>query len=479
MIVFNFCSAPNKDENANNLLVMAIVGTPGLSSPTNLAVSSTSARSATLTWDKIPNAIVYRVYYTSSISTPSIDSSGNLTQILSATDPSVVPESTSEITRLNNVDTPLVLSNLKLGIPYKFIVTAVSGTGESLASSIVSIAEVIPTQVQRQRGIWTVGGLQDSYTSAVSAVDLYDPDTSTWFSGLTSLPTPVSFAGIAGVRNSLIIAGGFTSSGSVSGLTQVYDVLADKWSNKLQGPASLRANMSASAVNGKVFFLGGTTTSNTSAWAGSTATDIYDVANNTWSTGLAFGATGSGRASTIVGNVVYNNGGRTAAAVVGTTHDGYMIASNALTTGNIEVVLSTGRTGHSLVSYTNSVLSEMWSIGGVTAITGVLSSGIASGTITAYTPTTLVQALSNPFSAGATWTTNPPQLTSAMGFGSAVVDPRNGNVYYSGGNSNSALPTSPAGNTMFIKSNFVTKEPWVSLTNLPTKRWGHQILILQ
>ncbi|MBK7970999.1 MAG: hypothetical protein IPK08_19895 [Bacteroidetes bacterium] len=108
---------------------------------------------------------------------------------------------------------------------------------------------------------------------------------------------------------------------------------------------------------------------------------------------------------------------------------------NALTgVGVVEVPLTTARNGHSMVGYNSPTLgSEIWSIGGVTALTGQVAAGLLIAATTAYTPSVLVQTLSSPFGTGVTWTATPPQLAVATGFGSAVVDPRNGNVYYGGG----------------------------------------------
>lgn len=476
LVLLAACS--KEEDNTAAMVALALIAAPRPSPvPMNVAAVSNTKQTATLTWDEVSGAIVYNVYYTVSPSTPSVDASGAFTVIQSAPDPSVVAASTSTVTQIKNVTSPLSITGLRYGIPHKFIVTAVTGAGEGLPSAAADLAEVYPTQAQRLRGIWIVGGLSAGYAGPLAAVDFYDPDTATWFPSITTLPTPVSFAGIGSERKKIIVVGGFTTSGATSGLTQVFDILSHAWTNRTAGPASSRANQGTASYAGKIYFLGGTTVGATTAWAGSNAQDIYDVANDTWTVGVAYGAAGSGRAPVSIGGVVYNNGGRTAAATMAATHDGVIIPQNALTTGNTEVLLTSARTGHSVVAYQNGLVNEMWTIGGATALTGVTTAGVAAGAITTYTPSLLVQSLANPFSAGATWQALPPQLPNAAGFGSAVVDPRNGNVYFTGGNSNSVTPALPTGNTTFIRTNFVTKEPWSALAVMPNGRWGHKAVI--
>jgi hypothetical protein len=485
---------PEEKDDTTNLVALALLATPSsVNQVQNVVAVSTTTKSVTLSWDAYSGAVVYNVYYTCSTSTQA----STLPAITTVTDPTIVTTTTGATTSngivsgteacsasvvniVKKADSPLVIPVKKLGLPYKFVVTAVTnGTTETTPSKVAELAEAAPTQAKRLRGIYMVGGLATGYSSPVAAVDLYDPDTSTWFPSVTTLPTPVSFAGIASEKSKIVVVGGFDSTGALPGKTQVYDVLTDTWSNKTAGPASIRANMGVSNGNGKIFFLGGTTVAAATAWAGSLATDIYDVNTDVWSVGTSYGALGSERSSVNVGGVLYNSGGRTAAAAVAVTHDGYTISANALTgVGVVEVPLTSARNGHSTVGYTSTTLGpEIWSIGGVTALTTQAAAGLLIAATTVYTPSVLVQSLANPFGTGVTWVATPPQLATATGFGTAVVDQRNGNVYYGGGNTNSVTPLSPTGVTTFLSSNIVTKPAWTTLTAMPNARWGHTAVI--
>ena len=485
---------PDKKDDTNNLLILAAVASQSSASQVqNVIAESTSTKSVTLTWDAYSGAVVYNVYYTCSTSTQS----STLPGLSTVTDPTVVATTSGAVTSngivtgteacsssivniVKKADSPLVIPVKKLGLPYKFVVTAVTnGTTETSPSKVAELAEAAPTQAKRLRGIYMLGGLSTGYSAPVAPVDLYDPDTSTWFPSVTTMPTPVSFAGIASEKSKIVVVGGYNSTGALPGKTQVYDILTDTWTDKTAGPASIRANLGVANSNGKIYFLGGATVAAATAWAGSLATDIYDVNTDVWSVGTSFGAASSERSAVNVGGVIYNSGGRSGAAAVALTHDGYIISANALTgVGVVEVPLTTARNGHSMVGYNSPTLgSEIWSIGGVTALTGQVAAGLLIAATTTYTPSVLVQTLSSPFGTGVTWTATPPQLAVATGFGSAVVDPRNGNVYYGGGNTNSVTPLSPAGVTTFQSSNIVTKPAWTTLTAMPNARWGHTAVI--
>jgi hypothetical protein len=489
------CKVNSKnDEETNNLLALAIIASqPSGDQVQNVTIESTSPKLVQLTWDEFPGAVAYNVYYTCS---PNVQST--TVPDLSTVASPVVASTTNGATTSNGITTgtelcnesdvnivkkavsPLTIPIKKLGIPYKFIVTALlNGTTETSPSKIAELAEAAPALAIRLRGIYMVGGLETGYSSPIGAVDLYDPDTKVWYKGITTLPTPVSFAGIASEKLKIVVVGGYIATGAVSGKTQVYDILTDTWIDKTPGPASIRADMGVANSNGKIYFLGGTTVPASTNWAGSLATNIYDVTTDSWSVGTSFGALSSGRRAVNVSGVIYNNGGRTAAATLALTHDGYIISTNSLTgTGLVEVPLTNARTGHSIVGYTSQTEgSEIWILGGTTTLTGQTAAGVLIAGTTVYGASTLVQSLAAPFGTGVNWLGTPPQLAIGTGFGSATVDPRNGNVYYSGGNTNVLTPLSPMGVTTFQSSNIVTKSAWTTLPAMPNARWGHTSLI--
>jgi len=495
-VFFGTCQMLEKDKKDNKgaLLALAVLATPVSAANTvqNVKADSSVAKSVTLTWDDFPGAVVYNVYYTCSTSTQASSVPADTT----VTDPTVVSTTTGLITS-NGTTTgteacsstvvniykkadksPLTIPVTKLGLPYKFIVTAVTGgPAETAASAVASLSEVIPTQAQRLRGIYIVGGQSSSYSSQVAAVDLYDPDKSTWYPGITTLPTPVSFAGIASEKSKIVVAGGFDSGGNVSGKTQVYDVLTDSWSNKTAGNPSSRANTGVASFNGKIYFLGGTTAAATGLFAANsvTLTDIYDVTNNTWAAGTPFGITGD-RSAVQINGVIYNNGGRLTGATFAVTHDGIITGPTPGLTAGAEVVLGAGKSGHSLVGYSSATNGgAMWAIGGITANLTNTSCGVNNLAATSMVPITTVQTLQSPFEATQIWNAG-PTLATATAYGGAVVDQRNGNVYYSGGNTSSVAMVN-TGVTTFIKSNIVTGAAWTSLTAMPNARWGHSAVI--
>jgi len=335
------------------------------------------------------------------------------------------------------------------------------------------------------RSIWLVGGVSGSnYATPISEIDCFDPVTGTWYPSVTSLPTPVSFAGVAGVNGKLYVFGGFDASGNVQIAVHIYDVATQTWSLGSTTGWAARACLDATHFNGDIYLFGGVTGNATVNWAApavGASHYAYSIAGNSWAN-----KTGQAARSDVCGLVYGGNihylGGRSAAATCATTHEAYLPLSNALS-GNTETVLPVGRSGMLSVLYTTGAGAPyIITAGGVTGtITGVTGCFPIYGTsVTACNPTSLVKYIAAPFSEGPAWTSGSTPLPQALAFADGVVCL---NRLYIFGGTNSANTASPASGSTNAFYADLSSFPVISWTNIPDMppgrgRYGHQAVLI-
>jgi F0F1-type ATP synthase membrane subunit c/vacuolar-type H+-ATPase subunit K len=137
-------------------------------------------------------------------------------------------------------------------------------------------------------GVAVVDGKIYAMGGADGVNEVYDPVTDTW---VTKKPTPnprTSFA-IAACENKIYVIGGYTNWSSSKGayletnMTEVYDPATDSWGTKASMPTA-RGQMTASAVDGKIYVIGGIEDPLNGRI--SNLNEVYDPATNTWTTKL-------------------------------------------------------------------------------------------------------------------------------------------------------------------------------------------------
>lgn len=345
--------------------------------------------------------------------------------------------------------------------------------------------------------IYVVGGLSGTgIGTTVSGIDVYNIDTNSWDTNVTTLPTPVSFAGAvtytrpADGHHLLIVVGGFDSSGVVRNLVQIYDIESDSWSYGASMTVPL-ANINAIRVYDKIFVMGGTTGNSSAAWAATNLTYEYDIGGS-WAARTSYGTAASERFMYSFNDVIYNIGGRSgAAAVAASAHDGYIVAlaSTAPLTAGGEVAISTARTGIAGAMWVpEDGPARIFLIGGFGAPAGCTTNCIIDniGILAAgSTPQSLAQYLKYPFTGTSTWFTSPTVSTMIqyplnIGFGSAVIS---GNVLYHFGGTISIVttPTKLASGTTAAYSTKLTELPvniWTQLPTMPVGRYGHTAVLV-
>lgn len=343
--------------------------------------------------------------------------------------------------------------------------------GLILLSCNGSILEDLPESTGlsvEERGIWIAGGISSgAITSTVSQLDLFDPEEGAWYPAKTTLPTPVSFAGVAGLNGKIYVMGGFDSTGTVVNTVQIYDVATDTWSNGA-GITGARANIYAAVIDERIYILGGTTANANVAWAGSTTTYEYTPATDSWASKVAYaGATNhSNRLTFAYDDVVYNLGGKSATSTLVATHDGVVVTANLLTTGVTEVALSAIRVGMAGALYVpDNGPATMVIIGGFSALTN--TGCYAFNSASAGTALTTVQMLRYPFAATSAWLTA-TVLPANVGFGAAAIHETT--LYYFGGTGYPASPTSIA--YSYNLSSGIAGS-WTLLESMPISRIGH------
>ena len=317
-----------------------------------------------------------------------------------------------------------------------------------------------------ERGIWIVGGISSgAITSTVSQIDIYDPVQATWYPAKTTLPIPVSFAGVAGINGKIYVIGGFDSTGTVVNAVQIYDVTTNTWSSG-SGMTGARANIYATVIDERIYILGGTTANANIAWAGSSTTYEYTPATDSWNSKVAFAGNHSNRLTYAYDDVVYNLGGKSATSTLVSTHDGVVVTANLLTTGVTEVALSATRVGMAGALYVpESGPATMIIIGGFSALTN--TGCYAFNAASAGTALTTVQMLRYPFAATSTWLTA-TILPANVGFGAAAIYETT--LYYFGGTGYPAAPTSIAYSYNLTSG---IAGSWTILESMPISRIGH------
>ncbi len=172
---------------------------------------------------------------------------------------------------------------------------------------------------------FTAGGMVQNFQS-------WNPDTNVW-TPLAPLPDLLNLEGslVYGHNGKIYLFGGEDAVAStVSSATRIYTIATNTWSSGASMP-DVRAFMGAGYYNGSIYLAGGYSTGNvtdaqTQLWR-------YDIASNTFNTSLAaVPAALGGSGNVILNGVLYLAGGRDASnTVVGSLY-GYNIAGNSWAT---------------------------------------------------------------------------------------------------------------------------------------------------
>ena len=379
--------------------------------------------------------------------------------------------------------------------------TLLSDTAASLSPATADSASSSTDLTVKLRSIWLVGGTKTAGTPAVATavgafagdLDYYDPITNTWgtitSASWTGTYTPKLAAAVAGYNGKIYVLGGFAEGGANTGTVQIYDIAANAWS----AGTALGTNLAVTAatrVGTKIYMLNGTAAATaTTAFASLLALNIYDIANNSWSTGANLSVTGVEGCAANDGFAVYKVSGKTAAATVGASTTSYQYVDiSSSPTRNL--LFGAGATATAVTAAacvwlpeTSTIPAKLLMLGGYQTITGSTGNVTPLLGTTAMTPSALVQSSSfphaGPFASIGT-------LPAATAYGAAVYT--TSGVFFFGGNTSSA-PASGASsapsNTVYASHPsllFFQNTLPLSTTPIPvmpTARWGHGAVVVQ
>ena len=172
--------------------------------------------------------------------------------------------------------------------------------------------------------IFAIGGLNEE-GFPLSTTEEYNPQTNEWTSK-APMPTPRSGFAIAVYLGKIYVIGGTVGNGFV-GNNEVYNPVSDTWEPKTSMPTP-RTDLCANIVNDKIFLIGGKKYSSTSPFFNETnLNEVYDPANDSWTTKPPIPTPISGYASTVANGEIYIMGGAVKSVSLG----------NALTTNANQV----------------------------------------------------------------------------------------------------------------------------------------------
>jgi N-acetylneuraminic acid mutarotase len=127
------------------------------------------------------------------------------------------------------------------------------------------------------------GGCSDDRTTCTfsGSAELYDPDTGTWSSAGTAVPTMWQTATLLHDGRVLFTGGatlGTPASYNLSEVVQLFDPATATWTLGHALPLPLANSVARVRSDGRVLVVGGD-------WNGSQRTSIYDPTTNTWTAG--------------------------------------------------------------------------------------------------------------------------------------------------------------------------------------------------
>lgn len=159
--------------------------------------------------------------------------------------------------------------------------------------------------------IFAIGGNNGTY---LAVNEMYDPATDMWITK-APMPTPRICFSITVYQNKIYVIGGIVNSSTpfysgYTGVTEVYDPQTDTWETKKPMPTP-RADLEANVVDDNIYLIGGSQYIDVFPFSsgGSNTNEVYNPANDSWTTKNEIPNSVFGFPSAVVGNKIYVMGG--------------------------------------------------------------------------------------------------------------------------------------------------------------------------
>lgn len=156
--------------------------------------------------------------------------------------------------------------------------------------------------------VYVIGGLTGD--GACGLNQMYDPATNTW---TMKAPMPVARTrfGISVFQNKIYVFGGLLENNdyeSFTAITQVYDTTSNTWENR-SSMLTPRSDLCANTVNNKIYLIGGLYRALYPNYSSSNVTEVYDPETDEWTAKASIPKSVAKYASAVVDNKIYLFGG--------------------------------------------------------------------------------------------------------------------------------------------------------------------------
>jgi N-acetylneuraminic acid mutarotase len=161
--------------------------------------------------------------------------------------------------------------------------------------------------------IYVIGGFKqtgaDGLTSSfgLPGIEVYDPVADSWDTTKTPMPTARGYPATTVVNGLIYVVGGTAGAPNWNGMTkvEVYDPVTDSWDTGRMPMPTARFECKASAVNGKIYVIGGLTND----WQGLHVVEEYDPVTDNWESKTDMPTARASMATIVVNGGIYAIGG--------------------------------------------------------------------------------------------------------------------------------------------------------------------------
>ncbi|MBN2316876.1 MAG: hypothetical protein JXM79_23310, partial [Sedimentisphaerales bacterium] len=175
-------------------------------------------------------------------------------------------------------------------------------------------ARLCPSTSVVEGKIYAIGGATSIHGTYLPTVEVYDPITDSW-ARKTNMPTRRNGLATAVVNGKIYAIGGEPTPQASLGTVEEYDPSTDTWTRKADMPTK-RTFHCACTVDGRIYAFGGVTAGVPGADSNPSTLEVYDPATDTWVTKRSMLTPRGLAGASAVNGKIYVMGG-----VVGSTHN--------------------------------------------------------------------------------------------------------------------------------------------------------------